>query len=128
MGIYPLYSIIRHPVELRRRLLMPVQSRSRCILRLFLFAMTACYLLGSAVTVWPAGNEPFQRITSSQLKAMLDRQEQDLVIIDTRSPGEYQEAHIRGAVNVPLPVLERSPQALIYAKGARLVFYCNGFT
>jgi len=129
MGIFPSSSINNNPFQPGRQWLVPVQSGCRGFLPLLLLlAVAACTLLGYAVPAWAAGNEPYQRITSSELKVMMDRQEKDLVIIDSRSPGEYQEAQIRGAVNIPLTTQERSPQALTFAKEAKLVFYCNGFT
>lgn len=39
------------------------------------------------------------RITCEDLKRRLESQER-LVIIDSRSPGVYQAAHIKGAVNI----------------------------
>ncbi len=71
--------------------------------------------------------EPYFVVTSEELKAMLDRQEPGLVVIDARTPEEYQEVHIRNAVNIPLPKLEKDKTLLNFQKEARLVFYCNGF-
>jgi len=133
MGIFPLHNQSRHyrqqQMALGKQLPAPVQpANNRIVLPLLLACLTVLCLLWPAVATWSASNEPFQRMTSSELKTMMDRQEQDLAIIDSRSPGEYQEAHIRGAVNIPLSTQERSPQALSFPKGAKLVFYCNGFT
>ena len=71
--------------------------------------------------------EPFTVVTSEETKAMIDWQEPGLVIIDARTPEEYQQVHIKGAVNVPWPLLEKDPTALAFPKDAKLVFYCNGF-
>jgi len=71
--------------------------------------------------------EPFTVVTSEEVKAMIDRQEPGLTVIDARTPEEYQEVHIKGAVNVPWPVLEKNPAALTFPLNAKLVFYCNGF-
>jgi len=71
--------------------------------------------------------EPFTAVTSEEVKAMINRQEPGLVVIDARTPEEFQEVHIKGAVNLPLPVLEKNPSALAYPTDAKLVFYCNGF-
>ena len=81
-----------------------------------------------AVAVWGAGSEPFASITANALKALIDRNEPTLVIIDSRSNEEYQEAHIRTAISIPLVVQEQNPQVLRFAKNARIVFYCNGFS
>ena len=71
--------------------------------------------------------EPYTVVTSEELKAMLDRQEPDMVIIDARNPEEYQEVHIRTAVNIPWPKLEKDKTLLNFPKEMKLVFYCNGF-
>ncbi len=71
--------------------------------------------------------EPFGVVTSEEVKSMIDRMEPGLVVIDARTPAEYQEVHIKGAVNIPLPTLEKDPAALTFPKDAKLVFYCNGF-
>lgn len=71
--------------------------------------------------------DPFVIVTSEEVKAMIDRQEPGLVVIDARTYEEFQEVHIKGAVNLPLPLLEKNPGALTFAKDAKLVFYCNGF-
>lgn len=71
--------------------------------------------------------EPFIVVTSEETKAMIDKQDPGLVLIDARSPGEYQEVHIKGAVNIPWAMLEKNPSVLNVAKESKLVFYCNGY-
>ena len=71
--------------------------------------------------------ESFRVVTSEELKAMLDRQEPNMVIIDARNPEEYEEVHIRTALNIPWPKLEKDKTLLNFPKEAKLVFYCNGF-
>jgi predicted sulfurtransferase len=90
--------------------------------------IVAVGLLGLITAAWAAGNEPYLRLSSSDLKVMMERPEKDLVIIDSRSTAEYQEAHIKGAVSLPLSVQESTPSSLAFAKDAKIVFYCNGFS
>lgn len=71
--------------------------------------------------------EPYTVVTSEDLEAMLDRQEPDMVVIDARNPEEYQEVHIRTAVNIPWPKLEKDKTLLNFPKETKLIFYCNGF-
>ncbi len=68
----------------------------------------------------------FSIVSSEQLKELLDKKPAGLVVIDARTPQEYQEAHILGAVSIPLPVLEKDNSVLKFSKDARRVFYCNG--
>ncbi len=71
--------------------------------------------------------EPYTVVTSEELSAMLDRQEPDLVIVDARSPEEFLVEHIRTAVNIPWPKLEKDRALLNVPKESKIVFYCNGF-
>jgi rhodanese-related sulfurtransferase len=68
----------------------------------------------------------FAVLTSEQLKGLLESKTAGLVVVDARTSQEYQEAHIHGAVNIPLTVLEKDSSALKAPHNARLVFYCNG--
>ena len=62
---------------------------------MYLIVIVLCSVL-SAVHVQAAGPE-FKVISTDQLKAMLDERK-DLVLIDSRTKEEYQEAHIAGAI------------------------------
>lgn len=72
--------------------------------------------------------EPYKILTGLELKAMLDRNEPGLVVVDTRTAAEYGEAHIKGAVSIPLNVMASNPSIMQYPLTERIVFYCNGFT
>lgn len=82
-------------------------------------------LLLCGVTSVVAG-DVFTVITSEELKAMIDRKEPDLVLVDTRSSEEYQEAHIKGAVSIPWAKLEKNALVLNFPKESKVLFYCSG--
>ena len=69
----------------------------------------AIVLLASAV-VWaapaPAGNPevPEKFISVDDAKARLDRN-QRIIFIDVREKAQYDDLHIKGAMNIPLNVL-----------------------
>jgi phage shock protein E len=44
------------------------------------------------------------------------------VLVDVRTPGEYADGHIEGAVNIPLADLRERAQEL---SGKRVVLYCR---
>ena len=90
-----------------------------------LWALSVTVLPGMAAEKDKA--EPYTVVTSEQLKAMLDRQEPALVVVDARTPDEYQEEHIQNAVNIPWPKLQKDKTLLNFSKETKLVFYCNGF-
>jgi len=67
-------------------------------------------LLLASVMAWaapaPAGNPevPEKYISVDQAKALLDKRE-PVLFIDVREKSQYDDLHIRGAVNIPLGVL-----------------------
>ena len=81
-----------------------------------------------AVLPIPASGGGFSMVTSSELKAMIDRNGSGLVIIDSRSLSQYEETHIKGAISIPLAEMEQNPALPAAPKDARLVFYCSGTT
>jgi rhodanese-related sulfurtransferase len=76
----------------------------------------------------PAFGAGYGTLTSVELKAMIDRCEPGLVIIDSRSQSQYEEAHIKGALSIPLADMEKNPVLPGVQKDARVVFYCSGNT
>ena len=76
----------------------------------------------------PVFGGDYGTLTGAELKAMIDRNEPGLVIIDSRSQSQYEETHIKGAINIPLMDMEQNPALPEAPKDARLVFYCSGNT
>ena len=106
------------------------EERRAMIRRMKVFVVLAGLLVFAVMPARAAEKgkaEPYIVVTSEELKAMIDRQEPGLVVIDARTPDEYQEVHIRNAVNIPLPNFEKDKTLLNFPKEAKLVFYCNGF-
>ena len=65
-------------------------------------------------------------ITREELKQAIEHN--DIVIVDARSPEEFQKSHLPAALNIPAGrAAELAPQ-LIPSKNARLVTYCVNFT
>jgi rhodanese-related sulfurtransferase len=65
-------------------------------------------------------------IDTVALKKLLDMEPEDVVVVDARNPEEYQEVHIKGAINVPQKKFEKYKDTLPQEKTTRIVFYCNG--
>jgi rhodanese-related sulfurtransferase len=84
-------------------------------------------ILSAALSLPVQGGE-FGSLTGAELKALIDRGDPGLVIIDSRSASQFQESHIKGAISLPLPELEQDPALPRVPKDARLVFYCSGNT
>ncbi|MBK5274698.1 MAG: rhodanese-like domain-containing protein [Desulfuromonadales bacterium] len=86
------------------------------------------FVLFLAAPSFPAFGSGVGDVTSLQLKAMIDRNEPGLVLIDSRSLNQYEEAHIKGAISIPLEEMGQNPELPKARKDARLVFYCSGNT
>lgn len=72
----------------------------------------------------PLTTNPFEipHVSAEALKNKLDAGS-NLVIVDTRSKGEYEQVHIAGAVSIPLAeIAERSAELKGYDE---IVTYCT---
>jgi len=67
----------------------------------------------------------FAVITTDEVKKLIDKKE-NMVLIDARTPEEYKEAHITGAINIPEKGFDEASKQLPSDKNTLLVFYCNG--
>lgn len=75
-----------------------------------------------------AESSALQEMTVTELKALLDSDAQDYVLIDVRNPNEYDIASIPGAVLVPLPDIEEGPgveKVRQLLNGHRLIAHCK---
>ncbi len=48
------------------------------------------------------------------------------VVVDARTPAEYEQAHIPGAINIPAGETRTSAARLPRDRATPLVFYCRG--
>jgi rhodanese-related sulfurtransferase len=74
----------------------------------------------------PAIPKEVGKVTAQQIKKMIDAKDK-FVLIDSRNPSEYKEAHYPGAISVYDKEMEASKAKFPADKGMPLVFYCNGF-
>lgn len=69
------------------------------------------------------------RISAADLRALGKQGGQKFMLVDSRPVGRYNEAHLPGAVSIPLDVLEKEGEKLFPDdKGTALVFYCGGLS
>lgn len=64
-------------------------------------------------------------IDSEQLKSHLTGKKK-VVLIDSRTPEEYQQAHIPGAIIIPADQMKMEATKLPRDKATPLIFYCRG--
>jgi rhodanese-related sulfurtransferase len=88
--------------------------------RLSLMALTAAALLLMGATPAAPPDFPVNYISVDELKALLDRKGR-AVIIDVRTPPEYDALHIAGARSIPLRgIRERTAEV---PRSGLVVFY-----
>lgn len=63
----------------------------------------------------------FMMVTANDLYGYIGKK--DTVIIDLRNEEEYEEAHIRGAINIPYEQLEEKKD--IFKSYHYVIFYCD---
>lgn len=71
-------------------------------------------------------SEPLMSVR--QLKELMDTKDKDYLLVDVSTSGEYQQAHIPGAVFVPLEDIEQGKgisKIKFMLNGRKLIAYCN---
>lgn len=58
-------------------------------------------------------------------QALINADKNELMIVDVRTPEEFQQGHIPGAINVPLSEIIADPTSLSASKGKPIVLYCR---
>jgi adenylyltransferase/sulfurtransferase len=86
-------------------------------------SLSSLPILGNAIL---AAEAP--QITVQELKQIIDSKNDKLLLVDVRSPEEYEDSHISGAILVPLTDIEnrtgiKKIKSLI--PGHRLITYCS---
>lgn len=65
----------------------------------------------------------FERITMTQAKELMEK-EQDYTLVDVRTPEEFSEGHIPGAINLPLGMIDRLAEDRLPDKNRKTLVYC----
>jgi len=86
-----------------------------------LFIGLLCFMLLFASTALAQ----FPVISADDLKVWM-RGKQKVVLIDSRLPEEYQQAHLPGAVSIPAERMKLETKKLPRDKTTPLIFYCRG--
>ncbi|WP_066687542.1 rhodanese-like domain-containing protein [Christensenella intestinihominis] len=92
------------------------------------------FLAGCAPAGGPAGQgagesvqatgDTYHKINAEEAKEMMDV-ESGVVVVDVRTPEEYAEKHIEGAVNIPNEAISDTPPEALADKDAKLIVYCR---
>ena len=80
---------------------------------LFIFIMPACFAQTPAMS-------------QTQLLSLLNApQPQALLVLDVRTPEEFAQGHIKGAINISHDQIEQQHQRLAKFKNSTVVVYCR---
>lgn len=94
-----------------------ILKAERCLgVLLFLFLVVGTTL---------GAEKGFEIVETFDLKKMVD-EKKEFTLIDARSPEEYAEAHVVGAINIPANEWDAHKQKLPKDKNRLVVTYCNG--
>lgn len=63
-------------------------------------------------------------INASEAKTMIDENAEEF-ILDVRTREEYNEKHIKNAINMPLSVISESIESVVSDKDALILVYCK---
>jgi rhodanese-related sulfurtransferase len=99
---------------------LQTNMKNRLVILAFI---TGFMFLGLAATA--LAETEYKIINTDQMKEMV-AQKQSFILIDARTPQEYQEAHINGAISIPEKELQKNMALLPEDKAVPLVIYCNG--
>jgi predicted sulfurtransferase len=99
-----------------------ILEQSRNISVRFGIALLVLLIALSACQASPQDQDAAPRIAPSVLKERLDDGD-GLLVVDARSSDAYAEAHIPGAISVPLSDLEARMDEL--PRDQEIVFYCT---
>jgi 3-mercaptopyruvate sulfurtransferase SseA len=71
----------------------------------------------------PQSEADVPRVSIEEAKAALDSGL--AVIVDVRSPSDFEASHIAGAISVPLEEIERNPTDLALDENQWIITYCT---
>jgi 3-mercaptopyruvate sulfurtransferase SseA len=92
-----------------------------------LIALAACAPAAPAAapaTLIPTPNIPYPEVPRISVADARDRWESgDAIIVDVRSPADYEQAHVPGALNIPVAEIETRYTEL--PRGVEIITYCT---
>jgi len=66
----------------------------------------------------------YPTVTTKELKTLLEREE-GIVVLDAREEKDFERAHIRGAVNIPVALIERDARTVLKKSDHIIVYSRN---
>lgn len=70
-----------------------------------------------------AATDAYHKVTADEVKQLIDQG--DVTLIDVRTPEEYADTHVAGAINIPNESIGTEPPSELANKDDALVVYCR---
>lgn len=88
--------------------------------------LAACGTFAGKTPAQPAGEAQsgYHKISAKEAKARMDSGDA-AVILDVRTPGEFAEKHIPGAISLPNETIGNQPPAELPDRNAEILVYCR---
>lgn len=90
----------------------------------FLF-LTACSSKNNKEDSSSASSDAYHQVDAETAKQMIDKEEQNVTIVDVRTLEEYNEGHLPEALLVPLATIGDDMPEALPDKDAVLIVYCR---
>ena len=72
-----------------------------------------------------AGKDAGRKVSMEEAAKMM-AEEKDYVLLDVRTPEEYESGHIPGAISMPHDTIQETPPAGLPDKNQLILVYCQG--
>ena len=69
------------------------------------------------------GSGAYHKITAEEAKALID--EGGVIVVDVRTPKEYADGHVPGALNIPNEDIESTQPSQLGSTDDKLIVYCR---
>ena len=87
----------------------------------FVVLLAVLFLAGCGARGTAKGH---QKISQEEVRRIM-KEEDGFLLVDVRTPGEYAEGHIPGAINIPNESIGEEEIPLLPDKNQRILIYCR---
>ena len=86
-----------------------------------------CVMLGLTITVPLTAGSPIMDVAVDQAQTLMQQRarQKDFVVLDVRTPGEFSEGHLAGAVNVDILAPDFAARLSAMDRGKSYLVYCR---
>ncbi|MGE4453640.1 MAG: rhodanese-like domain-containing protein [Sphaerochaeta sp.] len=91
---------------------------------LIIILIVLALIVGVAWKTQASETGAYEKISAQSAFSMMQERD-DLLVIDVRTPQEFAEGHIQGAINVPLQTIQDGDVSALPSKDQTLLVYCR---